>query len=79
MDLEGNYCDVIEMRLGICLGGLRKTIKNLSWISGVPGDIRTDRFQNENLEHYRYANMVSTEIILIPYKFKLQFIGFLET
>jgi hypothetical protein len=69
----------MKVRVDICLEGLRKTTKNLGRIAGVPGEIRTGHLPNESLLHYRYTNILSTEIMFIPYKFKFQLTGFLET
>jgi hypothetical protein len=43
-----------------CLEGLRKTMEN-SRLTGVPGEIQTEKLQNMNLKLCQYANAVWQE------------------
>jgi hypothetical protein len=41
----------------ICLEGLRKIMEN-GRLTGVPGEIQTEKFQNMNLKFCQYASAV---------------------
>jgi hypothetical protein len=59
-ELEGIWKKVVVVQsrynAGICLEGMRKTMKNPARMAGVQDKIQTENLPNTNLQRYCYAN-----------------------